>query len=533
MFQRVGESTDVVRKEMYDFETAGGDRIALRPEGTASIVRAFVEHHPTTPWKAWYVAPKFRYERPQAGRYRQHHQLGVEAIGTDDPDVDVEVIALLWGFYGALGLRRLRLQLNSLGDRECRPAYFERAARRISRRTPPTSVRRARETLSLNPLRVLDSKREEDRAVITGAPHMVDHLCAGCDAHFARVQSGLEAARRSIRARTATRARPRLLHPHDVRVRRRCARVGAERRRWRRALRRARRAARRARDARHRLRRGHRAHPARVRRRGRVRGVRREHSTCSSSTPLVATRRGGITHALRAAGIRADRAFDGRSMKAQMKAADRSGARLALIIGADEVAAGTVTVRDMREGHDQQAVARDQIIDHVRKASRMTLRIPTTAARCAPTTSARRSRSAAGSRAGASTASTSRSSTCATTPASCSAWSTARTTCATSTSSASTGTVRRRPEGTVNPELPTGEVEIGDCTVEVLNAAEPPPFPVDDRVEADENVRLRHRYVDLRRDPHAAQPARAGRGQHRHPRARWSGRASSRSRRRC
>src|SRR5690348_5155989 len=115
-FSRVGESTDVVRKEMYDFEDKGGRRIALRPEGTASVVRAFVQHRPPVPWKVWYAAPSFRYERPQAGRYRQHHQLGVEALGTDDADLDVEVIWLLDQLYRSVGLSRVQLNINSLGD---------------------------------------------------------------------------------------------------------------------------------------------------------------------------------------------------------------------------------------------------------------------------------------------------------------------------------------------------------------------------------------------------------------------------------
>src|SRR5437762_3870563 len=126
VFERVGESTDVVRKEMYDFEDKGGRRIALRPEGTASVVRAWVQHRPTAvPWKVWYSAPMFRYERPQAGRYRQHEQLGLEALGSDDADLDVEVIALQAGFYAALGLQRVLLVINSLGDENCKPAYLE------------------------------------------------------------------------------------------------------------------------------------------------------------------------------------------------------------------------------------------------------------------------------------------------------------------------------------------------------------------------------------------------------------------------
>src|SRR5437868_4234433 len=123
VYQRVGESTDVVRKEMYVFEDRGGRTLALRPEGTAGVVRAFIQHHPQTPWKVWYAAPNFRYERPQAGRYRQHHQLGIEALGTDDPDIDVEVISLAADLYAGIGLTKYTLLLNSLGDSTCRPAY--------------------------------------------------------------------------------------------------------------------------------------------------------------------------------------------------------------------------------------------------------------------------------------------------------------------------------------------------------------------------------------------------------------------------
>src|ERR1017187_66879 len=126
VFRRgIGEGSDVVGKEMYEFEDRGGRTLALRPEGTAPVVRAFVQHRPPLPWKAWYATPAFRYERPQAGRYRQHHQLGVEALGPHDPDLDVEVIALAHGLFGSLGLTDYALKLNSMGDGECRPAYIE------------------------------------------------------------------------------------------------------------------------------------------------------------------------------------------------------------------------------------------------------------------------------------------------------------------------------------------------------------------------------------------------------------------------
>ena len=135
VFERLGASTDVVRKEMYDFRDKSDRHLALRPDGTASVVRAYLEQRPPTPWKTWYVAPSFRYERPQAGRYRQHHQLGIEVVGTDDPDVDVEVIGLLDTLYRAVGLQQRTLFLNSLGDAASRPAYLARAAR------PPPSPR--------------------------------------------------------------------------------------------------------------------------------------------------------------------------------------------------------------------------------------------------------------------------------------------------------------------------------------------------------------------------------------------------------
>ena len=126
VFRRgTGEGSDVVGKEMYEFEDRGGRALALRPEGTAPIVRAYVQHRPPLPWKAWYATPAFRYERPQAGRYRQHHQLGVEVLGVEDADLDVEVVFLADRFYRTLGLSSFDLRINSMGDAVCRPAYLE------------------------------------------------------------------------------------------------------------------------------------------------------------------------------------------------------------------------------------------------------------------------------------------------------------------------------------------------------------------------------------------------------------------------
>jgi histidyl-tRNA synthetase len=191
VFQRVGDSTDVVRKEMYEFDDKGGRRLALRPEGTASVVRAFVQHHPPTPWKTWYLAPHFRYERPQKGRYRQHWQLGVEVLGIDDPDVDVEVIALADGFYRELGLSRFRLLVNSMGDPESRAVYVEKLREHLLRHGDELGSE-FRERVEQNPLRVLDSKREDWQDVIEHAPQITEYLSDESRAHFERVQEGLD-----------------------------------------------------------------------------------------------------------------------------------------------------------------------------------------------------------------------------------------------------------------------------------------------------------------------------------------------------
>ena len=125
VFKRLGDGTDVVRKEMYDFEDKGGRQIALRPEQTASIVRSYAENRPPLPWKVWYAGPNFRYERAQRGRYRQFDQVGMEALGSEDPYLDVEVISVAWRFYEALGLKNVNLLLNSMGTANDRSRYIE------------------------------------------------------------------------------------------------------------------------------------------------------------------------------------------------------------------------------------------------------------------------------------------------------------------------------------------------------------------------------------------------------------------------
>jgi histidyl-tRNA synthetase len=192
----VGEVTDIVQKEMYIFEDRGGLDLALRPEGTAPVCRAYLEHgmhNLPQPVRLCYWTPIFRYDRPQAGRYRQHHQFGVEAIGEADSAVDAEIIELLWRLYEELGLTNLTLQLNSIGDKQCRPKYLE-ILRDYYRDKLDQVCDDCRTRFDRNPLRLLDCKQERCQPVIAGAPPIADHLCEDCDAHFTDLKALLEAA---------------------------------------------------------------------------------------------------------------------------------------------------------------------------------------------------------------------------------------------------------------------------------------------------------------------------------------------------
>ncbi|MBB1256345.1 histidine--tRNA ligase [Streptomyces sp. OF3] len=190
----VGESTDIVTKEMYTLTTKGGDELALRPEGTASVLRAALQanlHRGALPVKLWYSGSYYRYERPQAGRYRHFSQVGAEALGAEDPALDAELVILAADAYRALGLRQVRLLLNSLGDAECRPVY-RAALQDFLRALDLDEDTRAR--IEINPLRVLDDKRESVRAQLTDAPLMRDHLCEGCKSYHEQVRELLLAA---------------------------------------------------------------------------------------------------------------------------------------------------------------------------------------------------------------------------------------------------------------------------------------------------------------------------------------------------
>jgi histidyl-tRNA synthetase len=189
----VGEGTDIVEKEMYTFEDRGGDNLTLRPEGTAPVCRAYLEHgmhNLPQPVRLYYFCPVFRYERPQAGRFRQHHQFGVEVIGDADPSVDAEVIELAWRLMGSLGLRDVNLFLNSIGDAECRPGYVAELKAYYSNHYDELCPD-CRNRLARNPLRLLDCKVETCRALGEAAPRSVDYLCLACQEHWDRLQEYL------------------------------------------------------------------------------------------------------------------------------------------------------------------------------------------------------------------------------------------------------------------------------------------------------------------------------------------------------
>lgn len=364
VFRRVGESTDVVRKEMYELDDRGGRRLALRPESTASLVRAYAERRPPLPFKAWYAAAHFRYERPQAGRFRQHHQLGAEALGPEDPDLDVEVVSLAWGFLARLGLRRVRLRVNSMGDDVCRPGYVDAVRAHLAQRVDQLCEEHGLRALE-NPLRVLDCKREACRRATQDAPRATDHLCQPCRAHFERVLAGLDALG------VPCELEPRLVRGLDYYTRTafelQADAIGS------------------AQDA---IGGGGRYDKLAEALGGPPTpgigfglGVERVLLACDAEgvfeTPEVAVAvwvvdtAGGshardITASLRNVGIAADRSFDGRSMKAQFKAADRSGAGLAVVIGGQEAAEGTAIVRDLRLG-EQETVRRDDLVAEVEK----------------------------------------------------------------------------------------------------------------------------------------------------------------------
>jgi len=357
----VGESTDVVTKEMYTFEDRSGRSLTLRPEGTAGVMRSVIEHNldrGQLPLKLTYAGPFFRYERPQAGRYRQLQQVGVEAIGVDDPALDAEVIAMADTALRTLGLRGYRLELTSLGDRTCRPAYREALQEFLFNLPLDEETRRRAE---INPLRVLDDKRPEVREMTEDAPLMLNHLSDECKSHFESVLRILDTLRVEYTVN------PRMVRGLDYytkttfefvhdglgaqsgiggggrydglmeilggqplsgigfglgvdRILLACQQEGCVP--------------------------GSEAHCEMF-------GVPLGDAAKEVMMPLLAE--------ARTQGIRTDMVFGSRGMKGAFKAADKSGAVVALVIGENELAAGTVVVKDLRNGQQQEVAKTDAV----------------------------------------------------------------------------------------------------------------------------------------------------------------------------
>jgi histidyl-tRNA synthetase len=362
LFSRgVGESTDVVSKEMYTFEDRGGRSLTLRPEFTVGVLRSVLQHNlhrGELPVKVWATGPAFRAEQPQHGRYRQFYQVDLEAIGSEDPAVDVETIALAWDWYRELGLTRHSLHLNSLGCRECRPVY-RAALQEFLRGLDLDEATRAR--IELNPLRVLDDKRPEVRARVEAAPVVTDYLCGACKAHHDKVRELLADLEipwvddpRLVRGLDYyTRTTYEFDHPL----------LGAQ---------------------------------SGIGGGGRYDGLSEDiggpplpgigfglgldrtvlameaEETAAVSAAGVtvygvplgeeAQRRiFGLVAALRRAGIAADMSYDGKKLKGAMRGADRSGAAYAVILGERDIAAGSAQLKDLASG-DQVAVPLDEIV---------------------------------------------------------------------------------------------------------------------------------------------------------------------------
>jgi histidyl-tRNA synthetase len=372
LFSRgVGESTDIVRKEMYTFEDLGGRSLTLRPEGTAPVARAYVEHgmHKLPqPVKLYYHSPMFRYESPQSGRYRQHYQLGIEAIGSEAPELDAEVIGVLAALYAQLGVQDTRLRLNSMGCRACRPAYSA-ALREFLQAKSDLLCSDCQDRAALNPLRVYDCRMDSCRTLLVDAPRLTEHLCDECAAHHQRVQECL-AAQGLVYALDHTLVRGMDYYTRTTfeftsshlgaqsgvggggRYDDLVAAIGG---------------------------------PA-VPGVGFGTGVERillalggEATTKAPDRRIVAyvvalteAARGeafALVHELRTQGIGADLDYASRSAKGQMTQAGRSGAQYAFILGEREISGQVVTVRDLRAG-EESTLTRNEAVAAAIQAAR-------------------------------------------------------------------------------------------------------------------------------------------------------------------
>ncbi|MEU0808527.1 histidine--tRNA ligase [Streptomyces sp. NPDC005970] len=362
----VGESTDIVTKEMYTLTTKGGDQLALRPEGTASVLRAALEANlhkaGNLPVKLWYSGSYYRYERPQKGRYRHFSQVGAEAIGAEDPALDAELIVLAHDAYRSLGLRNFRILLNSLGDATCRPAY--RAALQDFLRGLELDED-TRRRIEINPLRVLDDKREAVQKQLVGAPLLGDHLCEECKQYHEQVRElltaegvGFEDDPKLVRGLDYY-TRTTFEFVHDGLGSQSAVGGGGRYDGLSEMI-------------------GGPALPSV----GWALGVDRTvlaleaegieldlpAATSVFAVPLGEEARkvlfGAVT-GLRRAGVATDFAYGGKGVKAAMKAANRSGARLAVIAGERDLAEGVVQLKDLGSG-EQTAVPLDGLVEAVR-----------------------------------------------------------------------------------------------------------------------------------------------------------------------
>lgn len=361
----VGTSSDIVRKEMYSFQDKGGRSLTLKPEGTAPVVRAYVQHgmHKLPqPVKLWYFERMYRFERPQAGRYREHYQLGAEAIGSGDAALDAEMIMMMSQLYEVLGVPDVELRLSSMGDNECRPAYVQQLKHYLDS-IDVDLCHDCQERARLNPLRVFDCKNEKCISLLGEAPKLVDNLCPSCQKHFDEVRGYLDLFGQSYRIDGT------LVRGFDYYTRTtfeyECARLGAQKGiggggRYDNLVEEI----------------GGQPAPATGFGTGLERIVLALESAGVTPAPpvidvfimvLAEEARPRVMQALqrlRGLGISADTDYAGRKAKGQMKQANRLGARFAVIIGEDELASGTATVRDMSTG-EQSSVALDGLEENL------------------------------------------------------------------------------------------------------------------------------------------------------------------------
>ena len=355
----IGETTDIVEKEMYSFEDRSGNSISMRPEGTAPVMRALIEHklyNLDSVCKLFYLGPMFRYERPQKGRYRQFHQIGAEVVGVDDPRIDAQVLAMLDHFFQSAGIGDVELQINSLGCPECRPGYRQTLVAFLEQRLEVLCEDCKRRYLS-NPLRVLDCKAAGCKEATAQAPSVLDHLCGGCAEHFGKVRSCLETMavpfsvnHRMVRGLDYYTKTTFEMVTNNLGSQNAVAAGG----RYDGLVKQL----------------GGPALPGigfamGLERLVLLRGAHlhqglRPDIFLAGIGDAAAERCFFLMHRLQRQGIRAEVSYEGKSLKAQMRRADKLGARYVLIVGEEELARGTAELRDM-EAKTQEQVELDEL----------------------------------------------------------------------------------------------------------------------------------------------------------------------------